>query len=486
MAYSLRSIVRGTSIYTLGSVLIKASGFLLIPVYTRYLTPDDYGVMSIVTVIVAILTAVLSMGMFQAQTRFYYDFNEDRDKVGRLLFSINVLVFSTALLVCVVLCVFGEGLFSRIIESDQVLFYPFVIIAIWTAFFHVFNQLVANYYIADKKYTVSATILLVQFLITVVCVIYFVVILGEGALGGVKGVLIAQVVSFAAFYWKYASHFVYRLNKRYLRDVLAMGLPVTIHSTSTAVLASVDKLIVEAFLPMSAVGLYTLGYKFGLVMSVIVIAVNRAWLPNYFELMKQPAGGRAHEIRRMFCLWMSGLGAMCIAGSVWSDQLVRLMAAPDFYAAAEVVPLILLAYFFQGIYFFMISPLFFFKKTAMLPLITVAGAAVNVGLNFILIPRWGIMGAAATALASYSIIAVFAWLIGRRYFDPRFELGRLGLLILAVSGLSVGGNLLGWPWPAEILFVAAYVVLCFSLFPRYLKPLAARATGKLRPGHSSK
>ena len=99
MAYSLRSIIKGTSIYTLGSVLIKASGFLLIPVYTRYLTPDDYGVMSIVAVIVAILTAVLSMGMFQAQTRFYYDFNEDRDKVGRLLFSINVLVFSTALLV---------------------------------------------------------------------------------------------------------------------------------------------------------------------------------------------------------------------------------------------------------------------------------------------------------------------------------------------------------------------------------------------------
>ena len=285
MAYSLRSIVKGTSIYTLGSVLIKASGFLLIPVYTRYLTPDDYGVMSIVAVIVAILTAILSMGMFQAQTRFYYDFNEDRDKVGRLLFTINVLVFSTALLVCVVLCVFGEGFFERIIESDQVLFYPFVIIAIWTAFFHVFNQLVANYYIAAKKYTLSATILFLQFLITVVSVIYFVVILGEGALGGVKGVLIAQVVSFAAFYWKYASHFVRRLNRRYLRDVLAMGLPVTIHSTATAVLASVDKLIVEAFLPMAAVGLYALGYKFGLVMSVVVISVNRAWLPNYFELM---------------------------------------------------------------------------------------------------------------------------------------------------------------------------------------------------------
>ncbi len=486
MAYSLRSIVKGTSIYTLGSVLIKASGFLLIPVYTRYLTPDDYGVMSIVAVIVAILTAILSMGMFQAQTRFYYDFNEDRDKVGRLLFTINVLVFSTALLVCVVLCVFGEGFFERIIESDQVLFYPFVIIAIWTAFFHVFNQLVANYYIAAKKYTLSATILFLQFLITVVSVIYFVVILGEGALGGVKGVLIAQVVSFAAFYWKYASHFVRRLNRRYLRDVLAMGLPVTIHSTATAVLASVDKLIVEAFLPMAAVGLYALGYKFGLVMSVVVISVNRAWLPNYFELMNQPAGGRAREIRRMFCLWMSGLGALCIAGAVWSDELVRLMAAPDFYDAAAVVPVILLAYFFQGIYFFMISPLFYFKKTIMLPVITVAGAVVNVGLNFVLIPRYGIMGAAATALASFAILAVLSWIIGRRYFDPKFEIARLGLLLVAVSGLSVGGSSLGWPWPAETLFVAAYVLLCFALFPGYLKPLTLRAIGFIRPNRPAK
>jgi O-antigen/teichoic acid export membrane protein len=482
MAYSLRSIVKGTSIYTLGSVLIKASGFLLIPVYTRYLSPSDYGVMSIVAVIVAIMTATLSMGMFQSQTRFYYDFNEDRDKVGRLLFTINVLVFSVALVVCIVLSVFGEGVFARIVKSDKVLFYPFVIIAIWTAFFHVFNQLVANYYIAAKKYAVSATLLFLQFLITVACVIYFVVFLGEGALGGVKGILIAQVVSFAAFYWRYALHFVRRLNARYLRDVLAMGLPVTIHATSTAVLASVDKLIVEAFLPMAAVGLYTLGYKFGLVMSVIVVSVNRAWLPNYFELMKQPAGGQGREIRRMLCLWMTGLGAMCVAGSVWSDQLVRLMAAPDFHGAANVVPMVLLAYFFQGIYFFMISPLFYFKKTAMLPLITVAGATVNVGLNFILIPRFGIMGAAGTALISYAVLALLAWIIGLRYYNPRFELVRLTILILAVSALSVGGSSLGWPWAAETFFIALYVVLCFILFPGYLKPLAARAAGYLRPG----
>jgi O-antigen/teichoic acid export membrane protein len=282
------------------------------------------------------------------------------------------------------------------------------------------------------------------------------------------------------FYWPYARRFVPRLSARLVREVLAMGLPITVHMTATAVLMSIDKVIVKSFLPLSSVGLYTLGYKFGFVMSVVVVSINRAWLPNYYELMNQSDNSRAHEIRRMFCVWMAVLGAVCIAGGVWSEELVKLMTAPNFYAAAQVVPTILLAYFFQGIYYFMVGPLFYFKRTILLPVITVAGAATDIGLNFVLIPRFGILGAAGAALVSFMVLAILAYLIGRAYFNPRFELGRLGFLLLVISVLCVGGNSLGWHWAFEGLLVVAYLVLCFVLFPGYLGPLLTRAKTQIQ------
>jgi len=244
---------------------------------------------------------------------------------------------------------------------------------------------------------------------------------------------------------------------------------------------SIDKLIVKTFLPLSSVGLYTLGYKFGFVMSVVVLSINRAWLPNYYELMNQSDSGRAGEVRRMFLVWVTALGAVCIAGGVWADEVVRLMTAPAFYAAATVVPTILLAFFFQGIYYFMVGPLFYFKRTVLLPVITVIGAAVNIGLNFLLIPRYGIQGAAAAALASFVVLAGLAYFIGRMYFNPRFELGRLSLLLAVVSVVCLGGTSLGWHWALEGLLVIGYLLFCFVLFPGYLKPLAARAVDQLLP-----
>ena len=480
MAYSLRSIAKGTTIYTAGQLLVRASSFILIPVYTRYLSTDDYGVIGIVSVVVAVMTAALSLGIPQAQTRFYYDYENDKLAIGRLLFSINALLTTVTLLVCVLLPAFGRPLFGAMIDSEAVPFLPFIVLAIWTTFFSAINGLLINYYITTKEYTYSSVLVFVQFVVSVGLVIYFVVVRGEGALGSVKGIFLGQVVFWVLFYGPYAKKFVLRLSMRDIRDVLLMGLPVTVTMTATAIAVNVDKLIVKSFLPLSSVGLYTLGYRFGFVMSVIVVSVNRAWLPNYYELMNQNDASRAGEIRRMFLLWVTALGAISIAGGVWAKEIVRMMTVPDFYPAAEVVPTILLAFFFQGVYYFMVSPLFYFKRTLLLPVITVTGAAVNVGLNFLLIPRYGIAGAADAALVSFVVLAAMAFFIGRIYFNPRFELGRLGILLLVASLMCLGGSSLGWHWAVEGLLVVLYVALCFVLFPGYLRPLAARALDLIR------
>ncbi len=471
MAYSLRSVLKGSSIYTAGSFLVRATGFLLIPIYTRYLTPHDYGIIGVLNVIVILMSAVLSLGLYQAQTRFYHEFHEDRRKVGELLFSTNVLIVGVAFAACGILTAFGKPLFQLLIKNGDIVFYPFVVIVLWTVLLNVINQLMLNYYVAKRQYTYSATLQFVQFVVSASSIIFFVVLLKEGALGSIKGIFAGHAILFLVFYWRYAANFVKRLNTRYIRAMLTMGLPLMIHMTAGAAMVSVDRLILNKYLSLSNVGLYTLGFSFGSVMSTIVISINRAWMPNYYQLMNQRDVDRARETRRMFCVWITVIGTACIAGSIWSRELVELLATEKFFTAARVVPMILLGFFFQGVYFFMAGPIFYFKKTFLLPIITLTAAFTNLGLNVLLIPEYGIMGAAVATTVSFITLAAMAYFLGRRYYDPRFEVFRMLVLMAVVSTASISALLNPNPL-LKGAFVPGYLLLCYMLFPLYLKPLA--------------
>jgi O-antigen/teichoic acid export membrane protein len=181
-------------------------------------------------------------------------------------------------------------------------------------------------------------------------------------------------------------------------------------------------------------------------------------------------------------VWITAIGAICIIGGVWSRELVELLTTEQYFGAAAIIPLILLGYFFQGVYVFMVAPLFYFKKTLLVPVLTVAGALVNIGLNIFLIPEIGIMGAAVATAISFFVLAVAAYFVGRRFFDAHHEVVRLSLLVLAVSVACVGVRFYDPGWLVKAALLPGYLVLCWALFSGYLKPLASKVVFHGRRG----
>ena len=480
MAYSVRSIIQGSTIYSAGQILTRATGFILIPIYTRHLTPEDYGIIGILNVIVTVLTAALSLGAYQAQTRFYYDYQEDRQKVGELLFTINVILVGFTLLICLGLTFAGRTLFGLVIKSEAITFYPFIVLTIWITFLNIVNQLVPYYYIATKRYTSCSVVLFFQFLLRTGFIILFVVFLGQGALGSVKGMFLGQLAVLALFYWRYARNFVLRFKQAIAGQVLRFGLPIILHATSAALMASIDRVILEKFVPLSEVGVYTLGYQIGLVMGVIVMSINRAWNPHYYELMNQQERDRKFEVRRVVALWLTVIGAVCMIGSLWARDVITLLATERYFDATPVVPLILTGYFFQGMYFFAVSPLFYYKKTAWLPVLTVSSALLHIALNFILIPRYGIMGSAVATTISFLLLALAALVVGRRFFNPGYELGRLGLLAAIAAGSSIWMSRMALGLLVDLGLVVGYLLLSYLMFPAYVRPAVRTGLSLLR------
>jgi len=131
--FSLRKVLKGASIYSLGDVFAKTSGFFLIPLYTRVLTPDDFGIVGYLQVLLRIATIILSFGFQVAQTRYYYENHTDSVSLGRFLFTINMVPVSLAILIGIPLTILGI-VNHWVIGSENIPFYPYMVLIIWIAF----------------------------------------------------------------------------------------------------------------------------------------------------------------------------------------------------------------------------------------------------------------------------------------------------------------------------------------------------------------
>lgn len=475
MGYSLSSVIKGSTLYSIGKILIKGSGFLLIPVFTFYLTPKDYGVLGYVSAISQVLSTFLMLGFYGAQTRYYYQYKDNPDIIGEFLFTINVFLALVLLFVAVLLTYFG-CYFDIIFNLGDIPYYPYIPVIVWSVVFQVMNQMVISYYIASKEYKKTVILQFYQFLLITGFSLYFVAVKDMGALGRLIGALIGQAGFFILFYSTYAKKFVLHLKKQYLFYALAFGIPVIFHLLGGTLMNVADQFILKEYVSIAELGVYSLGYQFGIIMSILVIAINQAWQPNYFDLMSsdKTLEDKKYEYRRYFSYWLFIIGTVCLAGMLFSKEIIWFMTPKSYFAAADIVPIILFAYLLQGIYFFVSSPIFFYKKTIFLPFLTLTSATINVCLNFLLIPSYGMYGAAYATVLAFVVQVILMYLVGKKYFNPNFEKKSIFILILLIIGIqiSIFFSLTWTNFILKLLYLSLFIFIVYLMYrTTYFKKL---------------
>jgi len=415
-------------------------------------------------------------GFYDAQVRFYYEHKGDQRKIGEMFFSLNVFLISVLVVICLGLTLFGKNLYSCLSIKD-IPFSPYVPVVIWIVFFQVLNQMVISSYLAAKQFKKCVIIQIVQFCLITASVIWFVVVMKEGAIGRLKGVLYGDILTFAIFYIGYIKQFAFRFSLRYVQYALSYGLPIVFHALSNSIILSIDRVILVKFVSIGELGIYTLGYQMGLFMSVIVGSINKAWTPNYFDLMSDDIKEKHDEVVRVISLWIVGMGCVCLIGMLWAKEFLVLLTPASFYAAAGVVPIIVFGYLIKGLYSFAATPIFYFKKTKVLPFLTIISAFVNIVLNFLLIPPYGIYGAAYATAITFGFQTTIVYLVSKRFFDPRYPLYKIGaVLVFIACMLPIAGfqRITVQSEVLKIFLMVIFVGLAFSLFSRQLKPLLCR------------
>jgi O-antigen/teichoic acid export membrane protein len=435
----LRELSKNLAVYGLGDVAIQIVNFALLGIYVQYLSREDYGLLALLGSVEAITKLFFRWGVDGSFMRFWYDCADDaaRQRLSSTLFFFLLVVNGVLLLASVIAApwlapwIGGSDRPEFILALQLVLLNTFAIGFTFIPF-HVLRMQQRAREFSVLAFARSASTLILR--------LWLVVGLGYG----VMGVVIADLVVTAVLLVVMVKLFVPLIrpvfDRTVLRDSLSFGLPRVPHGFAQQIIAVGDKFILSYFVPLSELGLYAMGVSVGLIQKVVLAAFEYAWAPFYYATVREPG---AEKIFSAVTTYGVAILALMTAGlSAVAADLLQVVTHGQYTAAAGVVAWTSIGVFFQGVYLMTSIGLNITRQTAYYPVSTATAAAINVGLNLVLIPRYGIMGAAYANGLAYAAQAAMAYYFSQRFYPVRYEWGRLArgvaaAVVAALAGLSL-------------------------------------------------
>ena len=443
----IRELSKGLAIYGSGDIAVQVLNFLLLPLYVVYLTREDYGVIALLAAVEAPAKLFFRWGVDGAFMRSWYDCEDDRarQRLASTLFFFLLAVNGILLIAALAAAPF---LSERLLESPgYTLALQLVLLntfAIGFTFipFHVLRM--------QNRAAQFSGLTLARSVSTLLLRLALIVGLGYGVMGIVLADVIVTVGLMLVLLRWFAPLIRPVFSMDILRASLKFGLPRVPHGFALQVMSVADRVILQKFTSLEAVGLYSMGVSFGLVPKIALGAFESAWAPFYYATAREP------DARRVFATvttyGITALALMTAGLSAIAADLLDLMTGGRFVEAAPVVTWTSVGVFFYGVYLLTSIGLNITSNTKYYPVSTAVGAGVNVGLNFMLIPSYGIVGAAWANGASYAIQSAIAYYFSQRFYPIRHDTARIAWAVAAaVIAYAVASFLPTLPALASLL-----------------------------------
>lgn len=435
---SYQRILKHSSVYMIGMIIARAISFVMLPLYTHYLSPDDYGVLELLLTTCDIIAVVVGIGLSDAIFRFFSEAKSLRDKnrvISTALFSGFALFF-----IIFGAMVLNTRLFSSLLfgSEDYTLHFRlmFFAFALTGAVELPFVYLRAR--AQSTKFVILSTIRLVmQLLLNIL----FIMILGQGLLGILYSTVIVSSVMSVYLVASTLRDCGYGFSKNVLRKLMSFGLPLVASGLGALVLTTSDRFFIKAFRDLNEVGLYSLGYKFGsLVVLVLMGPFFQHWAIEMFEIDKRS------DREEVFTRVSDGIFFLCIvfvfAVSVYIKEIIMIMSAPEFLDAYRVVPIVCLAYYFSSLAYFVEAGVLIQKKTKYIAYSMVAAVVTSLGLNFLLVPRFGMYGAGFAVASAFFVRLILIYRWSQKVYPLPYKWVRLNTILIYGALLLVGSFLI--------------------------------------------
>lgn len=458
-------------------MLSRFLALVLLPLFTRYLTPQDYGISALVGIITLALTGIFSLGTGNSMAICFFESDQDLER--------HAVVWTTALTVllnsawwCLLGLILAPWIGEFVLRTpgyDYVIRLALVSLAvstIWTPFLSYLRLTERARHVVAITLTSTATALGLSVL--------FIVHLGRGLKGLFEANALAQALTLLLAFVTVAPRLRYGIRWRLMPTLIRVGFPSTIGLGAFYVVDYADRALLQWFAGVTEVGLYALGYSFGLIMLVAVDAFASGWPPYFISFLNrrdEAATIFGHVLRYYLVVY----GGMVLLFFAFARPVIRIMTAPEFHSAYTVVGLVAAAYMLKGCYLILLPGITFAKKLGLQSAIEWAAAGLTIGLNVLLIPALKKEGAALATGLAYLSLPVLAYFASRKYLAvhynwpciSRWSGAFLGSALLLTYLNSTGNFALQIP-------IAILVLALYSIFVFYAVLTPTERTSALR------
>lgn len=429
MSREIKSLGKHTLVYTVGVVLGKLTSLIMLPVYTRYLTPADYGVMELLAMTMDVIGMLTGMTLTAGVSKFYADYDTPEEK--REVVSTTSLAILGLALVVSTIGMFAAPALTRLIipeSGDPLYFRLFFLIYLAQA-----GEVVPMLYLRIQRRSMLFVALNFGRLLGMLSLNIYLVVYREM---GVTGVLLSNLIVAAVYTCGSAVFLATQVGLRFSREKLAAigrySYPVMFANMGNFFLVFSDRYFLNHYVDTASVGIYSLGYRFAFILSAFAfMPFQMVWTPQRFQIAKQPDAPQTFA--RVFFYMNLVLGTMAVGIALFVEDVVRIMADPAFHPAYRYVPFILVAQIIHHWTAFNNLGLLVTSKTMRFLYTSSVGIVVVLALNFLLIPTFGIWGAVAATLGAYAVRFLVVNHFSQRYYRIEYPWGRIARLYLVFA-----------------------------------------------------
>jgi O-antigen/teichoic acid export membrane protein len=466
-------LARHSAIYGLGGLVSRFVALLLLPLYTRYLTPADYGAVETLVALAAVLATILRLGIASAFFRFYFDSTDSahRLRVVRTSFWFTMTMSTVGLVAGLLLAgQISEWLFDT---DGRTTLVRMAFVLLWAQM--NFEQMTALFRVEERAvaFTIAT---LANLVITVAATVVFVVVLDWGATGAIAGNFTGTLAVYAALLVYRHEQLGLTLDRPLLRQMNRFGLPLVPSMLALWMLNFGDRFFILKLADASDVGVYSIGSRIASAMVLLLTAFRAAWPAFAFSIEDDERARRAYSYVLTYLLFIASWAALALG--LLAPWIVEWLTTPAFYDAADVVALLAFGAVAFGGFIVVSIGLGRTKRTQFNWVVTGSAAVVSVTLNLLLIPDHGIVGAGIANLCAFTVMFLGITWWSQRVFWVPYQWRRVATVISTAAGLTVLGKALDVPLAAAIALVAVYPLVLWPLrfyLPDELAQIKARA-----------
>lgn len=435
MFEELKRLFRHSIIYGIGSIISRIMGFLMIPIYTRYLTTQEYGIVEILDLVSYIATTVIIAGFVPAASKYYFSYKEDSDK-NHVISSALIFTTLMSLIGSIILIVLSKHCSLLLFKTDSYTYY--CQLSFIALFFEIFINIPFLYLRIKDASVLYIIVSIFRVFLGLLLNIYFIVFLHLKILGILYSAIIVGIVSsiYLIFYIIRCVGISFSYPK--IKEMLRFGLPLIPADLGMYLLNYFDRFFLSYLCSLSVVGIYAIGYKFGMILSTLIgTPFTMIWVAFRFGIAERK------DAKEIYARVLTYFEFIVIFFTLWLMVLIKdimsIVVSKEFFDAYKIVPLIAISYFFFGANSIIRMGIYLEKKTKWMFATVWIPLVFTVIVGLVLIPKYNVIGAGIIKIFSFFFMTYITYFISQKFYPIEYEFKRI-LKMIGVALLIYGIN----------------------------------------------